>query len=227
MRVLVAGAHGKVARRLTRMLVAEGHEVRGLVRKQDQLADVGADGTEPVLVDLEKEGVEGTLGDVVAGCDAVVFAAGAGAGSGDTRKASMDHGGAVKLVEAAEERGVRRYVMLSGMGVDDPAAVPETLRPYARAKARADERLRRGGLDWTVVRPGPLTEDEGTGRITAAPLLGRWGEWSEIPREDVAAVLAAVLETEGTVGKTFDVLSGDVLIGEALRRLPAARPGER
>ena len=106
---------------------------------------MGADGTEPVLVDLEKEGVEGALGDVVAGCDAVVFAAGAGAGSGDARKASMDHGGAVKLVEAAEERGVRRYLMLSGMGVDDPAAVPETLRPYARA----DERLRRGGLDWT------------------------------------------------------------------------------
>ena len=218
MKVFVAGAHGKVARRLTRLLAAGGHEVRGLVRKEEQLADVRNDGAEPVLADLEKE-AGGAVGEAIAGCDALVFAAGAGAGSSDTRKASMDYGGAAKLVEAAQTKGVRRYVMLSGMGVDDLAAVPEALRPYARAKARADERLRQSGLDWTVVRPGPLTEDAGTGRIKAAPLLGRWGEWTEISRQDVAAVLAATLETEGTIGRTFDVLSGDVPIERALRGL--------
>ena len=120
MRVLIAGAHGKTARRLVRMLAEDGHEVRGLVRKEEQTDDVAADGAEPVVVDLESEEVAGEIGRAVEGCDAIVFAAGAGPGSGAERKETMDYGGAAKLVEAAEERGVRRYLMLSSMGADDP-----------------------------------------------------------------------------------------------------------
>jgi uncharacterized protein YbjT (DUF2867 family) len=213
LRVLVAGAHGKTARRLVRMLVEKGHEVRGLVRKEDQLPDVEADGAEPVLVDLEEEEAEGAVGEAVEGCDAVVFAAGAGPGSGATRKETMDYGGAAKLVEAAERRGARRYLMLSSTGADDPGAREEAMRPYLEAKGRADERLRQSGLDYTIIRPGRLTDEEGTGRIEAAASLGRRGE---ISRDDVAATFAAALEAENTYGKTFEILAGDTPIEQAL-----------
>ena len=216
MKVLVAGAHGKTARRLVRILVEGGHEVRGLVRKEEQLPDVEADGAEPVLCDLEAETVEGGVGEAVAGCDAVVFAAGAGPGSGATRKETMDYGGAAKLVEAAERRGAGRYVMLSSMGAGDPEAGPEAMRPYLHAKARADERLKDSGLDYTIVRPGSLTDEDGTGRVEAAERLGRRGE---IPREDVARILAAALENPNASGKTFEVLSGETPVEEALARL--------
>lgn len=216
MRVLVAGAHGKTARRLVRMLVEDGHEVRGLVRKEEQMEDVEADGAEPVLVDLETEEVEGGIGKAAEGCDAIVFAAGAGPGSGAERKETMDFGGAAKLVEAAEEIGVRRYLMLSSMGAGDPEGGSEAMRPYLLAKARADERLKKSGLDYTIIRPGSLTEDEGTGRIEAAEQLGRHGE---IPREDVARTFAVALENENTYYKTFEILSGDTQIPEEIARL--------
>jgi uncharacterized protein YbjT (DUF2867 family) len=215
-RVLIAGAHGKTARRLVRMLVEDGHEVRGLVRKEEQTGDVEADGAEPVVVDLEAEEVAGRVGRAVEGCDAIVFAAGAGPGSGAARKETMDYGGAAKLVEAARERGVRRYLMLSAMGAGDPEGGSEAMRPYLRAKARADERLRNSGLDYSIIRPGGLTEDEGTGAIEAAEKLERRGE---IPREDVARTFAAALENENTYHKTFDILAGETPIPEALARL--------
>jgi uncharacterized protein YbjT (DUF2867 family) len=199
MKVLVAGAHGKTARRLVRMLTQDGHEVRGLVRKEEQMPDVESDGAEPVLVDLEEEGVE-AVGRAVEGCDAVVFAAGAGPGSGAARKETMDYGGAVKLVEAAEQNGVLRYLMLSSMGAGDPEGGSEPMRPYLRAKVRADERLQSSGLDYTIIRPGSLTDEEETGRIEAAESLGRRGE---ISRSDVARTFAEALELESTYGKTF------------------------
>ncbi len=216
MKVLVAGAQGKTARHLVRMLVGNGHEVRGLVRREEQLPDVEADGAEAVLVDLETEEVDGAIGEAVAGCDAVVFAAGAGPGSGNARKETMDFGGAAKLVEAAEKNGAGRYLMLSSMGAGDPEDRDEAMRPYLRAKGRADGRLRESGLDWTVIRPGRLTDEDGTGRIDAAGSLGRYGE---IPREDVAATFAAALESPNTSGKTFEILAGERPIREALEGL--------
>ena len=211
--VLVAGANGKTARSLVRMLVEEDHKVRGLVRKEEQLSEVEQDGAEPVLVDLEEEEVEGAVGRAVEGCDAIVFAAGAGPGSGAARKETMDYGGAVKLIEAAEKHGVRRYLMLSAMGAADPESGSEEMRPYLSAKARADERLQSSGLDYTIIRPGSLTNERGTGRIDAAPSLGRRGE---ISREDVAAIFAVTLEAENTFGKMFEALSGDTPIREAI-----------
>jgi uncharacterized protein YbjT (DUF2867 family) len=215
MKVLVAGAHGKTARRLVRMLVEDGHEVRGLVRKEEQMPDVDDDGAEPVLVDLEEEGVD-AVGRAVEGCDAVIFAAGAGPGSGAARKETMDYGGAVKLVEAAEQHDARRYLMLSSIGAGDPEGGSEAMRPYLRAKARADERLQESGLDYTIIRPGSLTDEEETGGIEAAESLGRRGE---ISRADVARAFAEALELESTYGKTFEILAGDMPIREALQRV--------
>ncbi len=216
MKVLVAGAHGKTARRLVRMLVEKGHEVRGLVRKEDQMPDVEADGAEPVLVDLETEEVGGAVGRAVEGCDAIIFAAGAGPGSGAARKETMDYGGAVKLVEAAERRGVRRYLMLSSMGAGNPGGGSEAMQPYLYAKARADERLQESDLDYTIIRPGSLEDEEGTGRIEAAESLGWRGE---ISRDDVARTFAEALEMRTTHHKTFEILAGDTPIREALERI--------
>jgi uncharacterized protein YbjT (DUF2867 family) len=216
MRVLVAGASGKTARSLVRMLVEDGHEVRGLVRKEEQMSDVEADGAEPALVDLEEEEAEGSVGEAVEGCDAIIFAAGAGPGSGAERKETMDYGGAVKLVEAAEEHGARRYLMLSAMGASDPESGSEAMQPYLYAKARADERLENSDLDYTIIRPGSLTNEEGTGRIDAAESLGYRGE---ISREDVARTFAAALEAQNTYRKKFEILAGDTPIPEALEQL--------
>ncbi len=200
MKVLVAGAHGKTARRLVRILTEDGHEVRGLVRKEEQMPDVEADGAEAVLVDLEEEEVEGRIGEAVEGCDAIVFAAGAGPGSGAARKETMDYGGAAKLVEAAERHGVRRYLMLSSMGAGNPEGGSEAMQPYLFAKARADERLQESDLDYTIIRPGSLKDEDGTGRIEAAESLGRRGE---ISRDDVARTFAEALEMRTTHHKTF------------------------
>src|ERR687891_1911954 len=205
MKVLVAGAHGKTSRRLVRILTEDGHEVRGLVRKEEQMPDVEADGAEAVLVDLEEEEVEGRIEEAVEGCDAIVFAAGAGPGSGVARKETMDYRGAVKLVEAAERHGVRRYLMLSSMGAGDPGSGSEAMQPYLFAKARADERLQESDLDYTIIRPGSLTEEEGAGRMEAAQTLSRRGE---IPREDVAPNFAEALEMPNTYRKTFEIIGG-------------------
>ncbi|MGI9049304.1 MAG: SDR family oxidoreductase [Rubrobacteraceae bacterium] len=213
MKVLVAGARGQVARPLISMLLRDGHEVRGLVRKEEQLPDVESDGAEPVLCDLETEEVEGGVGEAVAGCDAIIFAAGAGPGSGNARKETMDYGGAAKLIEAAEKHGVQRYLILSTTGVDDPESRDEAMRPYLQAKARADERLEASGLDYTIIRPGRPTDEAGTGGIDAAESLGRY---DEIPREDVAHVFAVALEARNTYGKKFEILAGDTSIREAV-----------
>ncbi len=216
MKVLVAGANGSTARQLVRLLVEDGHEVRGLVRKEEQTQNVESDGAEPIVVDLEEEEVEGGVGEAVKGCDAIVFAAGAGPGSGAARKETMDYGGAVKLLEAAQKHGASRYLMLSAMGTEDPESRSEKMQPYLQAKARADEELMKSGLEYTIIRPGSLTDEEGTGKIDAAESLGRHGE---IPREDVARTFAAVLEAENTYRKKFEILAGDVPIQEALKRL--------
>jgi uncharacterized protein YbjT (DUF2867 family) len=215
MDVVIAGGHGKIAQRLLRLLAEAGHRGRGLVRNPDHEDDLRALGAEPVLFDLEHDdGLE----RVVAGADAVVFAAGAGPGSGSERKRTMDLGGAVALIEAARAAGVRRYVMVSSVGAHDPAAGPEPMRPYLEAKAEADAALRDSGLDWTVVRPGSLTDDAGTGRVDASIEEGRRGP---VPRDDVAAVLLAVLEEPGTAGVTFELFTGDVPVREAVRALAA------
>jgi uncharacterized protein YbjT (DUF2867 family) len=212
MDVVIAGGHGQIALRLARLLTTRGERVRSLIRNPDHAADVEAAGAEPVVFDLEGGG---DLTSVIAGADAVVFAAGAGPGSGAERKRTVDLGAAVRLIDAAREAGVRRYVMVSSIGADDPSAGAEAMRPYLEAKAEADAALAASGLDFTIVRPGRLTNDPGTARVAVGEDLGR----ADITRDDVAAVLVGVLDEPRTVGRTFVAVQGDAPIVDALRQL--------
>jgi uncharacterized protein YbjT (DUF2867 family) len=211
MDILVAGGHGQVALRLLKILADQGHRARGLIRKPEQAADLEAVGAVPVLGDLENDD---SLAGYVRGADAVVFAAGAGPGSGAARKKTVDLGGAVKLADAAKAEGVRRYVMVSSIGADRPESASDAMRPYLEAKAQADDYVRASGLDWTIVRPGSLTDEPGTGRVRVSRELGNRGP---VPRDDVAAVLAASLTTPATIGQTFELFAGDTPIAEALK----------
>ena len=214
MNVAIAGGHGQIARLLEGLLADRGDHARGLIRNPNHAAALRAAGAEPVVCDLESASA-GEVCEAIDGADAVVFAAGAGPGSGSARKDTMDYGGAALLVEAAKAAGVRRYVMISAMGAADPPDGDDTFQVYLRAKARADDELRASGLDHTVVRPGMLTDDPPTGRVRIAERLER----GAIPRADVAAVLLAVLDADATIGKTFDLVGGDDEITAALAAL--------
>ena len=208
--IAIAGGHGKIAMILGGLLAERGDTARGLIRKADQADDLRAAGIEPVVCDLEGDG---DVAAAVRGADVVVFAAGAGPGSGDARKKTVDLGGAVKLIEAAKAEGVSRYLIVSSMGAEKaPADGAEGFGAYLRAKFEADEAVRTSGLDYTVVRPGGLTDDPGTGLVTIAEETGR----GHIPRADVAAVLFACLDTPSTIGQSFDVISGETPIPDAL-----------
>jgi uncharacterized protein YbjT (DUF2867 family) len=216
MDVVVLGGHGQVARQLLARLAARGDRARGIVRNPGHADDLRGIAAEPVVADVERESIT----PLVAGADAVVMAAGAGAGSGPARKRTVDLGGALKLIEAAKANGVPRYVMLSAMGAGDPDAAPGPMGAYQQAKAEADAALVASGLEFTIVRPGRLTDDPGTGRVEAAESLGRSGAGGRsITRADTAAVLLAVLDTPSTIGRTFEVLEGKTPIAEAIAAL--------
>jgi uncharacterized protein YbjT (DUF2867 family) len=212
MEVLIAGGHGQVARRFIRRLAADGHTARGLIRNPEHAADLEADGGVAVLCDLERDDVRPHVG----GADAIVFAAGAGPGSGAERKRTVDLGAAVKCVEAAEALGVARFVIVSSIGAQDPDAGSEAMRPYLRAKADADARVAGSTLDWTIVRPGGLQNGPGSGRVSVSTTLGGRGV---VPRDDVALVLAETLQAPNTIGLTFELFAGDVPAQEAVRSL--------
>lgn len=211
--VAIAGGHGKIALLLGQLLAERGDTARGLIRNPAQEDDLRAVGIEPVICDLESES---DIASAVRGADAVVFAAGAGPGSGDARKKTVDLGGAVKLVEAAQAEGVSRYLIVSSMGADKaPEDGSEGFGAYLQAKFEADEAVRASGLDYTIVRPGGLTDDPGTGLVSVAEHLDR----GQIPRADVAAVFLACLDEPATIGKSFDLISGDTPIAAALAAL--------
>jgi uncharacterized protein YbjT (DUF2867 family) len=212
MDVVVAGGHGKVGLRLLRLLADGGHRARGLIRNPDHEAALRELGAEPVLCDIESLD---DISDCCQGADALVFAAGAGPGSGVERKRTVDYGGAAKLVEAARKNGIERYVIVSAMSVDRPDEWSDQMRPYYEAKRDADERVLESGLSYTIVRPGGLTDAPGTGLV----MVGTGVDRGEIPREDVAATLVAVLETPSSVGKVFELVSGDTPIEDAVRGL--------
>jgi uncharacterized protein YbjT (DUF2867 family) len=187
-------------------LADDGHRVRGIIRKPEQSAELEAIGVEPLVLDLEHD--DG-LAAATEGADAAVFAAGAGPGSGAERKLTMDRDGAVKLIET----GVPRFVMVSAMGADPAAEGDDVFAVYLRAKGAADEALRQSDLDWTVIRPGRLTDDPGSGLIALGADVAR----GAIPRADVAATLALVLGAPNTIGKTLDLVAGPLPVAEAVR----------
>jgi uncharacterized protein YbjT (DUF2867 family) len=211
--IVIAGGHGQIALRLSALLSARGDAVRALIRNPGHVAGVHATGAEPVLADME---ALDDLAELVDGADAVVFAAGAGPGSGPERKRTVDLGAAVKLLDGARRTGVRRYLMISAMGAADPARGAEAMRPYLEAKAQADAALAASDLDWTIVRPGGLTDEPGSGLVDVAPSLGRRGT---VTRDDVAAVLVTCLDEPRTIRAAFDLLQGETPIAQALAAL--------
>jgi nucleoside-diphosphate-sugar epimerase len=214
MDIVIAGGHGKIALHLERLLADAEHQVRGLIRNPEHEADVRDAGAEPVIADLEALDVD-ELTTLIGSADAIVFAAGAGPDSGPQRKWTLDYAGAVKLMEVARRNGIGRYVIVSSMGADPEAPDDGGFGTYLRAKGQADKKLAESGLAATIVRPGALTDEPGTGRVSAGPHLDR----GQIPRADVAAVLAAVLAVPSTAGPAFDVVSGDTPIADAIAAL--------
>lgn len=222
MLVAVAGAHGKIALRLAGLLTGQGDLVRGLIRNPDHAAEVRAQGGEPVLCDLENASVQ-EIAASVRGAEAVVFAAGAGPGSGAERKLTMDRDGAIKLLEATAGHEIP-YVIVSSVGAEDPPpeSDDDVFSVYLRAKAQADAAVQASNRPWTILRPGRLTNDPGTGRarIDTTPFRG------EVSRDDVATVLAGLLHDPRAAHRILYVNGGEQPIAEALERILTI-PAER
>lgn len=210
MNITIVGAHGSIAQLLHPKLIENGHNVRGIIRKEEQVPRLEELGVEAVVADIEEED---DISESVGDADAVVFAAGAGPGSGKERKYTVDRDGAIKLINACKTNSIDRYIMISAMGLDTPRG-NEVFQVYQKAKAEADEALKNSGLNYTIIKPGRLTDDEGTGMVNVGSL-----EPGEIPREDVASVIASCLEIRETERKSFDLLTGDHPIDEALKTL--------
>jgi uncharacterized protein YbjT (DUF2867 family) len=210
--VVIVGGHGKIGLRLEKLLAERGDSPRGIIRKTEQAADLEEIGVEPIVLDIENVD---DISDALAGADAVVFAAGSGAGSGPARKRTVDYGGAVKLVQAALVQDIRRYLIVSAMGTNHPESWSDEMRPYYEAKAEADKIVMESGLDYTVVRPGGLTDDPGTGTVQVADQL----DTGQVTRDDVAAVIAECLVADNTIGKAFDLLNDGTPIPDAVRSL--------
>ncbi|MFH8338962.1 SDR family oxidoreductase [Streptomyces sp. AM6-12] len=213
MRIVIAGGHGQIALRLERLLAARGYEVAGIIRKPEQSGDLWSAGAEPLVLDLESASVEEVAG-LLRGADAAVFAAGAGPGSGTDRKETVDRGAAVLFADAAVRAGVRRFVVVSSMGADPAHQGDEVFDVYLRAKGEADAYVtRQKDLDWTILRPGTLTDDAGTGLVRLEAHTGR----GMVPRDDVAAVLAELVETSSTAGLTLELTSGSTPVSVAVK----------
>ena len=210
-RIAVIGGHGKVALHLSRILSGRGHQVSSLIRNPDHREDVAATGAEPVVADVESLDAA-QLAELIEGHDAVVWSAGAGGGSPE-RTYAVDRDAAIAAMDAAEQVGVKRFVMVSYFGASPDHGVPEDnpFFAYAEAKAAADEHLRGTDLDWTVLGPSGLTDDPSTGRIDTAA-----SQSAQVSREDVALVVAEALEQPATVGRTIRFNNGATPIGDAL-----------
>jgi uncharacterized protein YbjT (DUF2867 family) len=217
LRIVIVGGHGKVALHLARILTNRGDEVTAVFRNPDHAGDIHATGAHPVVADIEHLDT-GALADLVAGHDAVVFSAGAGGGD-PARTYAVDRDAAIRVIDAAGQAGVKRFVMVSyfGAGPDHGVAEDNSFFPYAEAKAAADAHLRASGLDWTVLGPGRLTLEPATGRIAVgADSSGAGAAKGSVSREDVALVAAAALQEPTTIRRTIDFNNGDLPISEAL-----------
>ncbi|MER8062049.1 MULTISPECIES: SDR family oxidoreductase [unclassified Streptomyces] len=213
MRIVIAGGHGQIALRLERLLAARGYEVAGIIRRPEQSDDLRSAGAEPVVLDLESASVEDVT-ELLRGADAAVFAAGAGPGSGTDRKETVDRGAAVLFADAAVRAGVRRFVVVSSMGANPAHQGDEVFDAYLRAKGEADAYVtRQKDLDWTILRPGALTNDAGAGLVRLEAHTGR----GMIPRDDVAAVLAELVDTSATAGLTLELTGGSTPVSVAVK----------
>jgi len=211
--VAIVGAHGKIGQLIIKHLQAQGLGAIAIVRKQEQVASLEQAGADVRLLDIESASVD-QLAKMLHGADAVVFSAGAGAGSSAERKRTVDYAGSILLANAAKQAGIPRYIQVSAIGVDKPIKpdVDPVWKAYLEAKRDADIELRSSGLDWTILRPGPLTDAPATGLIRLADDVGR----NEISREDVALTVIAALQMPTTIGKQWELSGGSTPIRDAL-----------
>ena len=217
MRVVIAGGHGKVALALERLLAGRGDQAVGLIRNPAQAADVQQAGAEAFVCDLEAASVD-DVAIVLSGADAVIFAAGAGPGSGIARKDTVDRAASVLMADAAQQAGVRRFVQVSSMGAGSPPqpSRDEVWAAYITAKTAAEADLRARDLDWTILRPGHLTDDPAAGRVRlAAPPVPA----DAVSRADVASVIAALLHEPGTSHQTLELVGGHTPVAEAVHSI--------
>jgi uncharacterized protein YbjT (DUF2867 family) len=218
-RIAVVGGHGQIARRLHPILVGAGHTPVALVRKEAQRATLEQLGAEVRLLDIEADGAP-AFAEAFSGCDAVVFTAGGGPDGNIERKLAVDLGGSLKSIEAARLAGVRRFVQVSAIGVDDPppADTDPVWKAYVEAKRDADAAVRASGLDWTILRPRRLTDDPSTGKVALGPEVAR----GDVTRADVAAVVAAVLDDPTSIGAQWDLVGGDTPVSAAVAAAAAS-----
>ena len=215
MKIVVAGANGLTGRIVLRMLKEAGHEPVAMIRDFSQRDALEALGAECRIGDLEKP-----VGYAVRGCRGAIFAAGSGSKTGPEKTIDVDQHGAMAFTETCVRMNARRFVMLSSIAVDKPERGPESLHHYFRAKAIADRHLQASGLNYTIVRPGFLTNEPGTGAIATGEDLGPIAkETHSVTREDVARVLVDCLALDNTVEKTFEIIGGETPIADALKAL--------
>lgn len=212
MNVLVAGSHGKTGMQIVELLLEHDHHVTAMVRSRDQMEEMEKLGAKPVLADLEQD-----VSFATEGVDAVIFAAGSGPHTGPDKTITVDQEGAIKLIEACEKNAVERFLMLSARNVDQPEEGPEKIRHYLKAKKIADDQLKKSTLNYTIVRPGRLNNQEATGKIKGAPRLDDLD--GEISRADVANTMVLSLNNSATYRKTFEILGGNQEIQEALNSM--------
>ncbi|KZZ83522.1 SDR family oxidoreductase [Bacillus sp. SJS] len=211
MKVLIAGANGSTGRLAIEKAIEQGYQPIAMIRDPKQADELEHKGAQTVIADLE-----GDVSEAVQQADAVIFAAGSGSSTGDDKTIAIDQDGAIKLIDAAKKHNVKKFVMLSSIGTDAPERAPEEMKLYLRSKAVADEYLRNAEIPYTIVRPGALSDDEGSGKIAASKSVNPKGS---IPREDVAEVLVACLSEPSTQNQTFEIISGDRSISEAIQSI--------
>jgi len=218
-KIAIVGGHGQVARHLLVELRRTEHRPVALVRREEYRADLEKRGAAVRLLDIEQQDAD-AFATAFEGCRAVVFAAGGGPDGNIERKRTVDLEGSLKSIEGARKAGIRRFVQISAIGVDQPlpADTADVWRAYVEAKRDADAALRESGLDWTIIRPGRLIDDPATGRVTLAPEVDR----GDVTRADVAAVVAAVLDHDTTIGRQWELVGGDTPVPDAIRALADA-----
>jgi uncharacterized protein YbjT (DUF2867 family) len=213
MKVLVIGSHGNIGKQIVSMLSGSDHQAKAMIRDESQKEEMAKRGGEVVVADLEKD-----FEHAFEGCDAVIFTAGSGGHTGPDKTELVDRQGAMKAIDVAKKHNVKRFLMVSSMNADTPEVGPESMKHYYKAKGDVDNHLKESGLNYTIVRPGRLTDEPGTGKIKAEKKIKDRGS-RQIPREDVARVMVASLDLENTHRRTFEILSGEVPIDQALNSL--------
>jgi len=217
MKILVAGSHGQIGQRLIKAIAESDHSSVAMIRSAGQAPEMtGLGAHETVVADLE-----GDCGDALKGVDCVIFTAGSGGHTSSEKTDTVDREGAISLIDQAVRHGVRRFLLVSSINADTPENGPESMQHYFAAKKAADDRLKASGLDYTVLRPGKLTDDAGTGQVALEESLGRQGE---VTRDDVAAVLLALVDAHESFNRQLEILAGDTPIADAVAALQGYEP---